>query len=79
MSAPVDLLGDLDRAIAGMEDPVRERRERLGYRDRLIDVRAAVAELVEAAQQFPQEPNPYTYRVAHARLRAALARFGGVK
>jgi hypothetical protein len=41
------------------------------------EARAAVAELIEAARAFPDEPNPYTYRMALAKLRAVLARIGG--
>jgi hypothetical protein len=78
MSAPVDLLGDLNRAIAGMEGPVRERR---GHRDRLIDVRAAVAELVAAGRNCEgllselQEGGAENPELEE--LRTALARFGG--
>lgn len=36
-----------------------------------------VRELVEALESFPEDPNPYTYRMAHAKARAALAKFGG--
>ena len=84
MNEPVNLLGDLDRAIAGMEAPVRERR---WHRDRLIDVRAAVAELVEAnrncmprimhddRQQEVVCMDPANWD----RICTALARFGGAK
>ncbi len=34
-----------------------------------------VARLVEAAKAFPEEPNPYTYRIARAKLHEALAPF----
>lgn len=41
---------------------------------------AAVAELIAAGEAFPDEPNPYTYRMALAKLRAALAAVrGGAK
>lgn len=88
MSARVNLLEDLSRAIAGMEAPVRERR---GHRDRLIDVRAAVAELIAAgkelidAQQYYDEiDSPGGHRwdrlcTARARHASALAQFGGAK
>ena len=38
-----------------------------------------VSQLVGALEAFPEDPNPYTYRIAHAKARAALtaAKAGG--
>lgn len=30
-------------------------------------------ELLEALRAFPEDPNPYTYRIAYAKARAAIA------
>lgn len=73
MTAPVDVLEVYDDCIAKLEYHYRDTRAG----EEMRNGRAAVADLIAAAKQFPEDPNPYTYRVAHARLRAALARVGG--
>lgn len=71
MSAPVDVLAVMDRAIAA--DPHRGMQE----------ARAAVAELIEAARDYDWViENAYDVTQtapARARLRAALARVKGVQ
>jgi hypothetical protein len=68
----VDVLADLSAVIAGVVDaPIRERR---GYRNTLVEARAAVAELIEAAAEMRAYPGSSGTCV---RLDAALARVGG--
>ncbi len=38
------------------------------------EVERASADLLAALEAFPDEPNPYTYRLAHKKARAAIAK-----
>lgn len=54
----IDVLAGLDAAIGGMEGPVRERR---GHRNSLIHVRAAVAELLAADEEYDAARRAWDY------------------
>ena len=43
---------------------------------RLEKARDVLVHLIDAARDFPEEPNPYTYRIARGRLADALSRIG---
>ena len=40
----------------------------------LTEAREVVEAVIKAAMMFPENPNPYTYRLAHAQLKLALSR-----
>lgn len=48
------------------------RADEAKYRDLAEQAEARAERLAEALRAFPAEPNPYTYRIAHAKARAAL-------
>lgn len=51
----------------------------IGWGDKLANARliSAAPDLLEALEAFPEDPNPYTYRLAHAKARAAIAKAKG--
>lgn len=71
----IDVAGILEFAGADLQAPEGSQAHSLALVAREFALLRKAAD--DLQRKLPQDPNPYTYRVAHARLRAALARVGG--